>query len=239
MERSSEVPNNQKGNIMNGTMEKLASPKQLKWLRDLLEDKDYSEFPEDWRKVCDRLKGMFAKCAQEGYEPMSLNVWIVANDGSPLTHNDFQKLLPKLQAAGKAAKAIHNAEKAELVDGYYQKDGVYYRVIHNRAGTKQYAQRMKFLMTVEEAKAKAGKGIKGKVFKWDYAPGAIYKLEPSMKVENTNLTTQFGGLYSACCECGALLNDPLSVALNIGPVCGGRVFGEEFKGMLKEAKANL
>lgn len=224
---------------MNGTMEKLASPKQLKWLRDLLNDKDYSTFPEDWRKVCDRLKGLFDKCVEEGYEAQSLNTFIVANDGDPLTHNDFQKLLPKLQAAGKATKAIHNAEKAELVDGYYLKDGVYYRVVHNRAGTKQYAARMKFLMDQEEAKALAGTGVKAKVFKWDYAPGAIYKLEPGMLVTNADLTEAFGGLYSACCECGALLNDPLSVKLNIGPVCGGRVFGEEFKGMLKEAKASL
>ncbi|QHB37460.1 hypothetical protein SEA_LEOPARD_54 [Mycobacterium phage Leopard] len=227
---------------MNGIAEKLASPKQLKWLRDLLEDKDFSDFPEDWRKACDRIREMFNGCAAAGYEAPDLNTYIVANDGIPLTHNDFQKLLPKLQAAPKAKKAIHDEQATKnkaLIDGYYLRDGVYYRVVHNRSKTKQYAQRMKFLMSLEEAKAKAGQGVKGKVFKWEYAPGAIYKLAPNMLVTNTDLTEQFGGLYSACCECGALLNDPLSVALNIGPVCGGRVFGEEWKGMLKEAKGIL
>lgn len=230
--------------------EKTASPNQLKWLYDLLNDKDTSAWPEDWAKTADRLRELFAKCISDGYEANSLNTYIVSGNGDPLTHEDFQKLLPKLQAAPKAKSAIHDEQAAlpdtvgqakgnKLADGYYCHKSEYYRVVHNRAGTNQYAQIMVFLMDAETAKALAGTGQKGNVFKWEYRQGAIYKLNPAELVTNTDLTDAFGGLYSACCQCGALLNDPLSVKLNIGPVCGGRVFGEEFKGMLKKAKADL
>lgn len=48
---------------------------------------------------------------------------------------------------------------------------------------------------------------------------------------------EFGSLYGQCCMCLRVLTDELSVHLGIGPVCGGREFGETFKFMLKEAKA--
>lgn len=205
--------------------EKLASPKQLKWLRDLLRDRDYNEFPVAWVAWCDKIKLGFEKCEADG--------------GTPLTHEDFQKVLPKLQAAGKAVNAINKPKPAELEDGFYHTNGAYYRVVHNRQGTRQYAMKMVFLMNQARAKALAGTGKKAKVFRWSYAPGAINKLEPAMLVEDNNIKAAFGGLYSACCCCGALLNDPLSVELNIGPVCGERLFGDFWKGMLVEAKAKV
>lgn len=225
--------------MANGTIVKPASFKQLKWLRDLLEQHDYSAFPADWRDYCDYLREAFKRCEAEGNEPGSLNVWLAAEDKDAVTADSFRTLLEQLQKAPKAAKkvAAQADSDAATEDGYYLHGDQYFRVVHNRAGTNQYAHRMQFLMTPEKAAALAGQGVKAKVFKWVYAPGAFTKLKASEKMEPSELTESFGGLYSACCECGALLNDPLSVHLGIGPVCGGRVFGEEFKGMLKEAKA--
>jgi hypothetical protein len=109
---------------MNGTIVKPASAKQLKWLRDLLEAKDYSGFPEDWQKVCDSMRKMFADLADEGYEPGSMNVRLIADEREPITHDDFQRLLTKLQAApnakaGKTAGQIHWPSAKELPAGRY------------------------------------------------------------------------------------------------------------------------
>jgi hypothetical protein len=46
----------------------------------------------------------------------------------------------------------------------------------------------------------------------------------------------FGALYGMCCNCGRLLTNEVSIYLGIGPVCGGRQFGGEFKFMISEAK---
>jgi hypothetical protein len=50
---------------------------------------------------------------------------------------------------------------------------------------------------------------------------------------------QFGALYSHCCICGEHLENELSVALGIGPVCGGREFGGTFKVMVKTERKRI
>lgn len=211
---------------MNGLAVKAASEKQLKFVRDLMADRDTEAFiaglPVPWQII------------YEGIRADTLDFY-AGPDVSKFI--DALLKLPKAEAAVHIPRRIQAKKPAALEDGFYLHGGTYYRVVHNRAGTNQYAMRMKFLLTIEEAKALAGTGAKRKVFKWVFAPGSILAMKPEEHVTNTDLTSQFGGLYSACCECGALLNDPLSVELNIGPVCGARVFGEVWKGMLVEAKA--
>lgn len=230
---------------MNGTMEeKLASPKQLKWLRDLLE-RDYSAFPEDWRKVCDRLNEMFGKLADEGYEAESLNVWISANDGNPLTHNDFQKLLPKLQACPKvkqpSSAAPQSGSPIATTDGMYKKGDTFYKLRFTKAG-KLWAHRLVFLLTPEQLKAKQeadiANGVEDKTsyvkFKFAGGPGQL-GIREDMKLSHEDAKA-FGVLYGMCVNCGRLLTNEVSIHLGIGPVCGGRQFGGEFKFMIKEAE---
>ena len=221
----------------------LASPKQLKWLKSLIK-REWTDFDEKWVPRLEQIEATFAVCEAQGYDPDMINILLASQDQKQITMAGFDYLLERLN--GKPFRKTEGGQQLSLgdeapatEDGYYKHDGTYFRVVHNRAGTNQYAHRMKFLMSPEEAKALAGTGTKAKVFTWVYAPGVFGKLKANEMVEDQTLTEAFGGLYSACCRCGALLNDPLSVKLNIGPVCGGRVFGEKFKGMLKQAKAEL
>lgn len=59
-------------------------------------------------------------------------------------------------------------------------------------------------------------------FEFTYAGGAIRTLRASdrMSLEDAKA---FGIRYGICCVCGITLKDATSVALGIGPVCGGRV----------------
>lgn len=56
-----------------------------------------------------------------------------------------------------------------------------------------------------------------------YAPGLIVECstETAMSLDEAR---SYGALYNICCVCGARLSDEVSVALGIGPVCGGRVY---------------
>jgi hypothetical protein len=50
---------------------------------------------------------------------------------------------------------------------------------------------------------------------------------------------RFGMEIGACSNCGRRLTNHISRALGIGPVCGGRMFGDEFKPMVGAARAEL
>lgn len=56
-----------------------------------------------------------------------------------------------------------------------------------------------------------------------YAPGLIVECsaETALSLDDARA---YGALYSVCCVCAARLSDEDSIALGIGPVCGGRVY---------------
>lgn len=49
----------------------------------------------------------------------------------------------------------------------------------------------------------------------------------------------FGAIYGQCCRCLAPLTHEISIALGIGPKCGGHEYGDEFKVLYQAAKASL
>lgn len=50
---------------------------------------------------------------------------------------------------------------------------------------------------------------------------------------------RYGFEIGHCGSCGTRLTNRISRELGIGPVCGGRMFGEGFKGRVKEARAAI
>lgn len=50
---------------------------------------------------------------------------------------------------------------------------------------------------------------------------------------------RFGMEIGSCSNCGRRLTNHISRRLGIGPICGGRMFGDEFKPMIGEARAEL
>lgn len=66
----------------------------------------------------------------------------------------------------------------------------------------------------------------------------LYSLTPEMKL-SLEQSRDFGALYGTCCICSRTLTNELSIALGIGPVCGDREFGGEFKFMVDAKKVEL
>jgi hypothetical protein len=50
---------------------------------------------------------------------------------------------------------------------------------------------------------------------------------------------QFGHIYGQCCRCLSPLTHEISIALGIGPKCGGHEYGDEFKVLYKAEQARL
>lgn len=59
-------------------------------------------------------------------------------------------------------------------------------------------------------------------FGFEYAAGAIRNLTADMRM-TLEQASAFGRETGTCCNCGALLTDPKSVAAGIGPICAGRI----------------
>lgn len=237
---------------MNGTMTKPASPKQLKWLRDLLNSKDYSTFPAEWIAVCDAMKDRMNKLVNDGYEAGAIQTELEMAGKPLITHEDFQKLLPKLQEAPKVndTKTVTvtdvqgNVTKQGPIattDGMFKKGDTFYKLRFAKTG-KLWAHRLVFLLTPEQLKAKQENDIQNGVedktsyvkFKFAGGPAGL-GIREDMKLTHEDAKA-FGALYGMCCNCGRLLTNEVSIHLGIGPVCGKRQFGGEFKFMIKEAE---
>jgi hypothetical protein len=59
-------------------------------------------------------------------------------------------------------------------------------------------------------------------FGFEYAAGAIRNLTSDMRM-TLEQASAFGRETGTCCNCGALLTDPKSVAAGIGPICASRI----------------
>lgn len=142
--------------------------------------------------------------------------------------------LPVKSDAAKAAGSVTaksvriTAGSVELEDGMYMVDGKIYKVQHTLNGSRQYAK-------VAIIAPSAGDSYD---VSFDYAPGAIARIRPEHKLSYEQ-AKEFGALYGTCCCCGRTLSNELSIALGIGPVCGEREFGGDFKITVKAAKLQL
>jgi hypothetical protein len=141
----------------------------------------------------------------------------------------------------KAAMADDNAAEAALADAereledgmYLRPDNTIYKVYRTRAG-QQVAKRAAVKVTAVDAKGET-----------TYEATMVYEgkaplrtLTPLMRMSMEE-AQQFGALYNICCICGTELNNEVSVALGIGPWCGGREFGEPFKVMVKTTRKEI
>lgn len=115
-----------------------------------------------------------------------------------------------VQAAVKSVVDKHVAPVSITVEpahpvtepGIYFKDGDYYKVVPNQAGTRLYA--------------KVWNG-----HEWVYDSGAIYNLYAEQRV-TAEQAARFGKVTGACVFCSRLLTDERSVSAGYGPVCAER-----------------
>jgi hypothetical protein len=119
--------------------------------------------------------------------------------GAASTFIDMLKKLPRRGAREtRAAQARANVELE--VGRFYKFAGEIYRI---QRGRGLYAKRL-----LEDGRT-------------EYAPGIVTQIDPSMKL-SLEEARAWGRETRVCCECGAQLTDPNSVAAGIGPICAGR-----------------
>jgi hypothetical protein len=69
--------------------------------------------------------------------------------------------------------------------------------------------------------------------------GAVNGIMRKIQADPREAAIRFGMEIGACSNCGRRLTNHISRALGIGPVCGGRMFGDDFKPMVGAARADL
>ena len=215
---------------------KPASGKQLKWLKSLLLERSWDDVPADWQWRLVEILDAFKACDENGYGPESVNNVLEFSGLKVVTMSGFDKLLAYLKDAPRKAVAPQEGmPNIATTDGMFKHGDTFYKLKFAKTGNL-WAHRLVMLMTPDEAKEAAAQGDKRKAAKFMFAgsPKSLGITE-DMKLTYEDAKA-FGALYSTCCECGRLLTNDLSVYLGIGPVCGGRSFGGDFKFMIDEAK---
>lgn len=208
---------------------KPASRKSISYMQALSDqhdyDKQYNEMPQQWQDI------FVAARADTSTEDPSTQ--FAQADVSKFI--DMLKQCPPRQQQDSftGLKGNHPmADQQELEDGIYQKpSGVIYRVYFNLAHTHLLAKK---LIIVNPGDRETG--IKATV-KWQYTGAATRFVQPDEKMPYDEAKA-FGELYGMCIY-GHPLNDPVSIHLGIGPVCGERQFGGDFKFMVDQAKLEV
>lgn len=196
----------------------VASEKSLKFCRDLMLTKDsmamYAAMPPEWQAVWDNVYEQKGFVAQKDVSKFINELQKLDDKG--LQHYQEQK--------DDASKMAHGAIISE--DGIYHDGTTYFRVYWNLERSR--------LLCKELVIVRPGKPAK---VKWVYKGMAKYYVKPGQKVPYEQ-AKEFGALYGICIY-GHPLNDPVSIALGIGPICGERQFGGDFMFMVDQAKASL
>jgi hypothetical protein len=219
------------------TAQKPASGRSLKFFHDLIWGKDeqsVSDFranlPTEWRSLFDRCISSFANCDHEGLGPEAMNDWMASEEWPLLEQSDASKFIEGLKALP-WKQGTNPAKVREPVteDGMYKVGDTIYKVQWNRQKTNLYAKVLRVSRNSYEGKHEVW---------FDYESGAMKKISASDKMTYEQ-AREFGAMYGTCVNCGRLLTNELSIALGIGPVCGDRMFGGDFKFMIDDAKLKL
>jgi len=136
-----------------------------------------------------------------------------------ITKGEASDALDVLFAA--AFKSRTSGGTGVTVAGFYRMDGAVYRVQESKSNAGRYY-----------AKAVTAHG-------WDYAAGkgVVYRLSPDMLMSGEDVAA-FGVESGICAQCSAVLDDPISKAVGLGPVCGPRVWGEGYRAARKAAASD-
>ena len=106
------------------------------------------------------------------------------------------------------------ASAPELATGVYETaDGAIFVVKPNRERSRMYAKQL-----VEIGGVRATESGERVNIEFEYAPGAIFRLTPDMKMP-MNRARELTIRYGRCIVCGRHLKDAESVERGIGPVC--------------------
>lgn len=213
----------------------IASDRSVFFLIDLIVSRDdrplLASFPDtgaglQWKSVYTQIANEVDRCTAYGKDP----------HGAPdalkfdLIQSDVSKLIDQLKKCP-VAMPTKPEPVIPVEDGIYLTGRTIYKVQTSQRSQRKYAKKL----VIEENQPVKGGHVAGKFV---FAPGAISKIKGKDKLTYEK-AKEFGALYGVCCCCGRLLSNELSVFLGIGPVCGDREFGGEFKILINKAKAGM
>jgi|SRR5215831_7548834 len=76
-------------------------------------------------------------------------------------------------------------------------------------------------------------------YQGEVQPNAKMAIMQKIAANPREAAIRFGQEIKACSNCGRRLTNRISRELAIGPICGGRLWGDEFKAMAKAKRAEL
>jgi hypothetical protein len=163
----------------------------------------------------------FAYASLDSKGASALIEWLLTMPAKPVPTEDPNPVQAKV-------------ETVDLEDGIYRNvKGEIFKVYHTQKG-HQVAK----IARIEQHHADETAGTVWTV-EFEYvgkAPLRGLKASDKLTIEQAR---DFGMIYGACVCCARTLTDELSIALGIGPVCGKREFGGEYKLMVQNMKLDL
>lgn len=157
------------------------------------------------------------KCMHGGVEHRHESVQAVRECvGAVAAYIDQPFLEPDYKSPERQAAATSTDVRARE-PGIYLLDGNYYKVQQNREHTRSYAKRG--VRTTEWVMDdKKGEQVSKVKWHWEYDRGAIYSLRASHLLTHEQ-ATEFGKLWSVCCNCFLELTHEESMDRGYGPKC--------------------
>lgn len=112
-----------------------------------------------------------------------------------------------------ATDATFTKPKTNVIaaEGFYAKDGEYYKVMWNRDKTRRYARTLELIEVDDKVKPHW-------IYTDERCKGKVYELTETDKVTPAQVKA-FGDLHHYCICCGRELTVPLSVERGVGPKC--------------------
>lgn len=203
-----------------------ASMNSINYLRDLSKQRVWTgavaELPAPWQTL---FSDIIHEASTGPFAQKDVSKFIDMLKGCPKSHGT------KEQANCPAAPAVLK----ELEDGMYKTpDGNIYKVYHTVHGNNQQVAKQLVVDNPEHMIDDEPIG-KAKVH-FEYMGKAPLKgISPADRL-TVHDAIEFGKLYGTCAICGRTLTNELSIAIGIGPICGGREFGDDFQFLIDQAK---
>lgn len=220
-----------------------ASDKALKYMRGLYQSREWTEkvqaLPEIWQSLFHEM----ASNPSRDYASSDCSKFI-----DLLLTCDIKSDRPT-PGGVRAVPGSAEAANPPVTDGIYRKaahpraggDPKFYKVYWNREGNRLLAKEIVLLRESWTEHHPDGTESRHAAMSELVYKGAAHRFVTADDLYEPTLeeAIAFGPRYGRCALCGRVLNNEVSVALSIGPVCGGRKFGEEFKVYAKMAQAKL
>jgi hypothetical protein len=129
---------------------------------------------------------------------------------------------------GQSAMVASQNDRREVSDGFYE-------VRNGGVGQPRIVK----VQTSPRSGRQYAKVLDLGTGQFNYAPGVITEVRRAGEPLSIERARELGALYGRCVCCGATLTDEVSIKLSIGPVCGGRLGGDEFKALARLTKRQL